>query len=145
MIGLLPRRVRLRAHVFLYRWSGGSIGARRAGEGYDLPILLLTTTGSKSGKSRTVALSYMMDGPNYVVIGSHAGRAKDPAWIGNLRAHPRATVQLKRARIPVLPEQADPEQKRRLWAELVKAAPIYNKYQGQTSRDIPMMILRPRG
>src|SRR5262245_52150920 len=90
------RRTRLvelgwKLHRALYRWSGGRIGGRIG----KLPVLLLTTTGRRSGAPRTVALAYLADGGRFVVIGSNAGEDRDPSWWVNLRANPRATVQVR--------------------------------------------------
>ena len=144
-MGLLSRKMRRTLHVLTFRWTGGSKGGRRVGPGYDIPCLLLTTTGRKSGKKRTVPLAYMEDGSNYVIIGSDAGANKDPAWILNLNSDPRATLQLKGARIPVLAERPGPEERGRLWAELVNQNPVFGTYQTRTPREIPVVVLRPQG
>ena len=109
-----------------------------------MPILLVTTTGRKSGKERTVPLGYLEDGPNYVLIGSNAGQNRDPAWIINLSTNPQATIHIKGVRIPVVAERADPEEMCRLWATLINRAPIYGTYRRKTSRQIPVVILRPQ-
>jgi len=144
-MGLLSRKMRRTLHVLTFRCTGGSKGGRRVGDGYDIPCLLLTTIGRKSGKKRTVPLGYMEDGPNYVIIGSDAGAGKDPAWILNLNSDPRATLQVKGASIPVLAERPDPDERSRLWAGLVDQNPVFGTYQARTSREIPVVILRPRG
>ena len=93
-----------------------------------MPILLLTAIGRRSGKRRTVPLGYLRDGPDYVVIGSNGGQDEHPAWILNLRANPQTTVQIGRAWVPVVAEEADSERRSRLWVELVGQAPIYEGY-----------------
>ena len=114
------------------------------GDGYDIPCLLLTTTGRKSGKKRTVPLGYMADGPNYVIIGSDAGADRDPAWILNLNSDPLATIQVKGARFPVLAERPDPDERSRLWAALVNQNSVFDTYRSKTSREIPVVVLRPQ-
>ena len=108
-----------------------------------MPILLLTTTGRKSGKRRTMPLGYLRDGANYVVTGSNAGQDSDPAWILNLRSDPRASIRIGRAETPVVAEQADDTERGGLWAQLIAKAPVYDTYRTKTPRHIPMMVLRP--
>ena len=103
--------------------------------------ILLTTTGRRSGKGRTVPLGYLMDASSYVLTGSNGGQDEHPAWILNLRANPQATVQIRRTRIPVVAEQADSLRRSQLWAELIAQAPIYDGYRRQTAREIPMVVL----
>ena len=109
-----------------------------------MPILLLTATGRRSSKRRTVPLGYLRDGPDYVLIGSNAGQDEHPAWILNLRANPQATVRIGRARVPVVAEEAESDRRSRLWAQLVRQAPIYEGYRKRTARKIPVVILEPR-
>ena len=89
-------------------------------------------------------LGYSRDGPDYVLIGSNAGQDEQPAWILNLRTNPQATVRIGRARVQVLAEEADSDRRSRLWAELVRQAPIYEGYRKRTARKIPVVILEPR-
>ena len=140
MLKNLSIRILSKVHIFLYRGSGGLIGNRMGG----MPILLLTATGRRSGKRRTLPLGYLRDGPGYVLIGSYGGQDQHPAWVLNLRANPQATVQIGRARIPVVAGEADSERRSRLWAELVRQAPIYEGYRKRTARKIPVVILEPR-
>ena len=125
--------------AFLYRVSAGRIG----GTMYGGDVLLLTTTGRKTGKQRTLPLIYIMDGSTYVLTASIGGAPKHPGWFFNLRSHPRAVIQVKDRRINVVAEVASKEKKRELWAQLVAALPFYEKYQRKTTRDIPMVILHP--
>ena len=126
---------------FLYTSTGGRIGGRMNGG----DVLLLTTTGRKSGKRRTTPLIYIMDGPAYVVTASAGGADKHPAWFFNVRSNSQATIQVKDKRMNVVGEVAGPEKKAELWARLVAAMPFYAGYQKRTSREIPMVILRPVG
>ncbi len=127
------------AHTLLYRATRGKIGATIR----DLPILLLTTTGRRTGKQRTSPLGYIMDSPNYVVIASFGGGSRDPAWLFNIRANPRVTVQAKGVQRKSMAEVAPPEERSRLWARIVKVAPVYESYQGKTDREIQVVLLRP--
>jgi deazaflavin-dependent oxidoreductase (nitroreductase family) len=123
--------------VFLYRLTGGGIGGRVQ----SLPVLLLTTTGRKSGKTRTVPVGFLRDGSDYVIIASNAGLPQNPAWFLNLKSHPEATIQVKRQHIQVKAETANPEKRRELWARLMEVAPGYGRYQKRTPREIPVVIL----
>lgn len=78
-------------HVFVYRRTGGRFGGDIAG----LHVLLLTTTGRKSGRRRTIPLGYFEHDGRYVIIGSNGGSDAHPAWFGNLRSEPRVTIQVK--------------------------------------------------
>jgi deazaflavin-dependent oxidoreductase (nitroreductase family) len=125
--------------VFLYRATGGRVGGKmNRGD-----VLLLTATGRKSGKQRTVPLMYIRDGSAYVITASAGGADRHPGWFFNVRSHPQATIQVKDKQIQVMAEVAGPEKKRELWARLVEVAPNFAGYQKRTSRDIPMVILYP--
>jgi deazaflavin-dependent oxidoreductase (nitroreductase family) len=124
-------------HGGLYRLSGGRIGAHLAG----LPVLLLTTTGRKSGKPRTVPLSYLEWGDAMVVIGSKGGAQRHPDWYLNLEADPAVEVQVGRTRERRRARRATPEEAGRLWPEVLARAPGYGRYRAKTSREIPLVLL----
>ena len=125
--------------VFLYNVSGGRIGGKMG----KVPVLLLTATGRKTGKKRTLPLVYIMDGSAYVITASAGGADKNPGWFFNIRSNPQATIQVKDKHITVMAEIAGQEKKSELWARLVEVAPNFAGYQKRTSRDIPMVILHP--
>ena len=125
-------------HSFLYRSSNGRIGGRLANS----PVLLLTTTGRRSGKQRTVPLLYLVDGGNVVLVASNGGAVKHPTWWLNLQTTPEAWIQMKRIRRRVKAEQASAAEKQRLWPRLTAMYPGYKRYQEITDRDIPVVILR---
>jgi deazaflavin-dependent oxidoreductase (nitroreductase family) len=129
-----------RVHPHLYRWSGGRIGGRLQG----LPVLLLTTTGRKSGTARTSALSYLPSGDAYVVVASFLGEPRHPAWLLNLRAMPDAEVQVGSRRVRVRAREAEGTERERLWSEVVAKNPDYAEYQSRTERRIPIVVLAPR-
>ena len=133
------RMVIFKVMVFLYNVSGGRIGGKMG----KVPVLLLTTTGRKTGKQRTLPLSYIMDDEAYVITASAGGAEKHPGWFFNIRSNPQATIQVKDKHIKVTAEIAGQEQKSELWARLVAVAPNFAGYQKRTSREIPMVILRP--
>jgi len=125
--------------VFLYNVSGGRIGGKMG----KVPVLLLTTTGRKTGKQRTLPLVYIMDDSDYVITASAGGADKHPGWFFNIRGNPQATIQVKDERIKVTAEIAEKEKKSELWARLVEVAPNFAGYEKRTSREIPMVILHP--
>jgi F420H(2)-dependent quinone reductase len=127
-------------HRVLYRLTGGLVGGSFAG----VPVLLLTTTGRKSGQQRTTPLLYLADGPDFVVVASNGGSDRHPSWWLNLQAQPDVEVQVRHDRLPVHGVRATPEEQRRLWPRLVQLYPDYATYRERTSREIPIVILRPR-
>ena len=128
-------------YVFLYRLTGGTIGGKLVG----MPVLLLNSIGRKSGKKRTTPVAYIRDGTNYVVTASNGGAATNPGWFYNLQSSPQTTIQVMAETLPVMAQQANPEEKSRLWSQLIKVAPNFEEYQRKISREIPMVILRPQG
>jgi deazaflavin-dependent oxidoreductase (nitroreductase family) len=126
-----------RVHPMLYRWSGGRIGGAIGG----MPVLLLTTTGRKSGAPRTTALTYLPRGDDFVVIASVLGEPRHPAWWLNLAAKPDATVQVGGTRHAVRARQAEGEEREALWRAVVAKTPDYDEYKARTSRRIPVVVL----
>jgi deazaflavin-dependent oxidoreductase (nitroreductase family) len=126
-------------HRRLYQMTGGLIG-HRSGMG---PILLLTTTGRRSGEPRTTPLLYMPDGVDFVVVGSNGGRDQPPAWLLNLEAGPAAAVQVRRHRFPATAEVLRGRAKAALWTRLTGHYDGWAHYQTLTHRDIPVVRLRP--
>ena len=127
-------------HVPLYRATRGLVG-HRTGRIYQL---LLTTTGRKSGRQRTLPLTYMRDGGDYVVVASHGGNDKHPAWWLNLEANPQATIQVRGDTMKVVASLASPSERNRLWPLLVIMNPVYVKYETLTDRTIPVVLLHTR-
>ena len=126
-------------HTRVYRRSSGRLWRTMRG----LPVLLLTVPGRKTGLPRTTPISYIRDGDRYVVTGSAGGTPTEPQWFKNLRAATRADIQVGPASIPVTVEVASPTERARLWAELLRQAPYYAKYQAKVQRTIPMAVLSP--
>ncbi len=126
-------------HKVLYRVSGGRVGGRIWG----LSILLLTTSGRRTGKARTTPLCFFRDGEDLVVVASNGGMDWFPSWWLNLLHEPRAAVQVGRRRRAVRAREATPEERARLWTELTSIAPGYLRYQERTRREIPLAILQP--
>lgn len=130
----------LRLHQLVYDRSGGLIGHKLG----RLKMLLLRTTGRKSGERRTAALLYLADGDRYVVVGSKGGSDKAPAWLLNLEANPDVEVQIGTRRFVASARDATPAEQRRLWPKVTELWPDYERYQSQTRRKIPLVILEPR-
>lgn len=128
-----------RFHRWGYRASDGGLGGRIVG----MPVLLLTTTGRRSGRPRTTALTYLPDGRNLVIIASNGGAQQHPAWFLNLRAHPQAAVQVGKDRIAVRAHETAGEERDRLWIRAVRAYGGYAVYQSRTARTIPVIVLEP--
>ena len=126
-------------HSFVFRKTNGRLGGWTGG-----PVLLLNTTGRKSGQRRTTPLLYLRDGEDLVIVASNGGTSTPPAWWLNLEADPEATVEIAgRMALRVRAEEADVEEKRRLWPLLVEMYSGYESYQTKTDREIPVVILRP--
>jgi deazaflavin-dependent oxidoreductase (nitroreductase family) len=126
-------------HTFIYTSTNGAIGGRIL----NCPVLLLTTRGRKTNKLRTVPLLYLADGKSFVLVASNGGAAKHPTWWLNLQAAPEAQIQVRGIKQRVRAERGSPEEKQRLWPLLTAMYPGYKRYQEITSRDIPVVILRP--
>ena len=127
-------------HRWLYRRSGGRVGGRVARS----PVLLLTTTGRRTGRARTTPLLYLEDGDRLVVVASYGGDDRAPAWYRNLAADREVTVEVGRSRRRMQAADAVGEERAQLWERLTQMYPPYDDYQARTSRRIPVVILTPR-
>ena len=127
-------------HVRQYEATGGKIGHDWNGA----EVLILHTTGRKSGATRKLPLIYGRDGKNYLIVASKGGAPDNPGWYRNLIAHPDAAIQVHDEVIPVTARTATPEEKRRLWRIMTAQWPDYDQYQSRTKRDIPLVLLTPR-
>jgi deazaflavin-dependent oxidoreductase (nitroreductase family) len=132
-------RAMSRAHGGVYRVSGGRFLGRVAG----MPVLLLTTTGRRSGRLRTATLTYFREGGDLVVIGSFGGSDLPPAWWLNLQRDPRASVLIGRTTFRAEARAATAEDHDRLWPLVTKTNPGYAHYEKRTARPIPIVLLTP--
>jgi len=107
-------------------------------------LLLLTTTGAKSGKSRINPLAFTRDGENYVIIASKGGSPTHPDWYHNLVANPDVTVEVGTERIDVRARVAQGEERDRLYAAQAALMPGFAEYQRNTTRQIPVVVLERR-
>ncbi|CAN5674972.1 MAG: nitroreductase family deazaflavin-dependent oxidoreductase [Actinomycetota bacterium] len=127
-----------KSHVALLRASKGRFGGRVLGG----PVLVLITTGRRSGERRETPLLYVEDGNSFAVIASNGGTASHPAWFLNLASKPEAEVRIGDRTFPVRAEEASGEERRRIWDLAVEMYPTYEDYQGRTDREIPVVALR---
>ncbi len=107
------------------------------------PLLLLTTTGAKSGEQRTTPLVYTRDGSRIVVIASKGGAPKHPAWFLNVVANPKVTVELGTRKFSARASIPEGEERDRLYAAQAAEMPAFNEYQQKTARRIPVVALEP--
>jgi deazaflavin-dependent oxidoreductase (nitroreductase family) len=107
------------------------------------PLLIMTSTGAKSGEPRRAVLTYHLDGSDYVVAGSAGGSKSDPSWIHNLERDPSVTIEVDNRQVPAIANIVDDAERDRLWEEHVKALPWFADYPQQSGRVIPMVRLKP--
>ena len=120
-----------------FRANGGKVTGRFAGA----PLLLLTTTGAKSGEKRTTPLVHSSEGDDIIIIASYAGGPKHPAWFLNLRANPEVTIELPNETFTVNAVIPEGEERQRLFDQQAAKMPQFNEYQAKTSREIPVVVI----
>ncbi|HZR38781.1 MAG TPA: nitroreductase family deazaflavin-dependent oxidoreductase [Ktedonobacteraceae bacterium] len=124
-----------------FRANGGKVGAPFENS----TLLLLTTTGAKSGQKRTMPLAYMPDGDRLLIFASKAGAPSNPDWYYNLLAHPEVTVEVgngsKIETFDAIATVITGEERDRLFARQVERAPGFGEYQAKTTRIIPVIAL----
>jgi deazaflavin-dependent oxidoreductase (nitroreductase family) len=129
----------LNAHVALFRASHGKYGGSMFGG----QVLLLTTTGAKTGVPRTVPVMYFEDGGNRLVVASAGGSPRHPAWYKNLAQNPRVGVEVPGAAYPALAEVTSGAERTRLWELVVARQPRFADYAKKTvGREIPVVLLK---
>ncbi|MBA3842331.1 MAG: nitroreductase family deazaflavin-dependent oxidoreductase [Actinobacteria bacterium] len=128
-----------RLHLGLQRLSGGRLGGRVAG----MPVLLLTTTGRRSGKPRTTPLTFFRSGSELVIVASNGGADREPDWSLNLRQRPVARVQIGAEQLAVQAREASADERSRLWPTITGTYAGYARYERRTTRTIPLFILTP--
>ena len=120
-----------------YIASGGQDGHLWEG----VTTLLLTTTGRRSGQTRTTPLIYGRDGDRYLVVASRGGAPTHPSWYENLAAQPLVQVQVMADRFKARARTATAAEKPALWKTMAAIWPPYDEYQARTPREIPVVIL----
>jgi F420H(2)-dependent quinone reductase len=127
-------------NVPIYRLTRG----RLMGTVGRAPVLLLTSTGRRSGQPRTAPVLYLLDGERIVVIGSNAGNRHAPAWSHNLKANPDAAVQIRGECRTVRARVAEGEERAELWAKMNAQYAGFDDYNERTSREIAVFVLESR-
>ena len=120
-----------------FRASGGKVGGAYEGT----PLLLLTTTGAKSGRQHTTPLIYLDDGGRFVVFGTKGGAPTNPDWYYNLLARPEATVEVETETYSVRATVATGEERERLAGLQGVLRPQFAEYEAKTTRQIPVVVL----
>ena len=120
-----------------FRANGGKVGGPFEGA----PLLLLHTTGAKTGRTRVKPLAYRRDGDRLVVFGTKGGAPTNPEWYYNVRANPRVTVEVGSDRFEADATVAPPDERDRIWRLQTRDVPVFADYQQKTDRTIPVVIL----
>jgi len=128
-------------HVALYRMSGGKFAGKIA----NMPILLITTFGRKSGKPYTNPVVYIQDAQGYLVAASTGGMDWHPGWYFNLKNKSEAQVEIGHQAFNVKAVITDGEERTRLYEKFKAASSNFVKYEKGTSRVIPVIRLTPKG
>ncbi len=139
-LGATGLRLMGKLNVPVYRATRG----RLMGKVGKAPVLLITTTGRKSGRLRTAPVCYLADGDRVIVIGSNAGNRNAPAWALNLEANPDAEVEIGDERRKVLARVAEGEERAELWRKMTDQYSGFDEYEARTDRDIALFVLNPR-
>lgn len=129
----------VRDQVGLYESSGGTQGTTLQ----DLPVVILTSLGARSGKIRKSPVMRVEHDGSYAVVASMAGAPKHPVWYHNVAADPRVELQDGPVRQDMLAREVTGDEKAVWWARAVEAFPGYAEYQKQTDREIPVLVLEP--
>ena len=122
-----------------FRANGGRVGGPFA----HMPMLLLTTTGSRTGLPRTAPLAYLRDGGRLHVFATKGGSDENPHWYGNLLADPKVTVEVGTERFTATATPVEGAERDRLWDAQVAAVPSFGEYPKRTTRRIPVVALVP--
>ncbi|MDF3043513.1 MAG: nitroreductase family deazaflavin-dependent oxidoreductase [Thermomicrobiales bacterium] len=124
-----------------YRANGGKVSGMFAGA----PLLLLTTTGARSGQPRVAPLAYTTDNDRLVVIASKGGAPTHPDWYHNLRANPEVTVEVGTESFPARATVVEGAERQRLFDQMAAQMPNFAEYQRNTTRRIPVVVLERAG
>lgn len=127
-------------NVPIYRMTRGRV----MGKVGRAPVLLLTSTGRRTGQPRTAPVLYLADGDRVVVIGSNAGNVHAPAWSHNLKANPDAEIEIRSERRPVRARVAEGEERAELWRKMNAQYGGFEDYDHRTSREIAVFVLDRR-
>ncbi|MFD0275361.1 nitroreductase/quinone reductase family protein [Kitasatospora sp. NPDC127111] len=120
-----------------FRSAGGVVG----GDFDGVPLLLLTSTGARSGEPRTMPMTYLRDGERLVVFAANGGRPNHPGWYHNLRADPTALVEVGTESYRVTATVTEGAERDRLWAQQLLLTPYFRTFQERAGRRIPVLAL----
>jgi deazaflavin-dependent oxidoreductase (nitroreductase family) len=127
--------------VFLYRLTDGKIGSEMGG----FKVLILTAKGRKSGKLLSLSVGYFERDGGYFIVASNSGQPKHPSWYLNIKANPDdVMIQVKDKTMKVKPEIFLGGPRRPLYDWVVSLAPNYGNYEKKTTREIPLVFLKPQ-
>jgi deazaflavin-dependent oxidoreductase (nitroreductase family) len=126
-----------RAVISEFRANQGKVSGQMEG----MPILLLTMTGAKTGRTLTRPLCYSRDGARIVIIASYGGAPRNPPWYHNLLANPVVTVEVGAEKFKARVTQASGAERQRLFDAQAQLMPFFNDYQKKTQRQIPVLTL----
>ena len=134
-------RIISKIHGHIYRISRGRFGQRFGKMGF----LLLTTTGRKSGKNRSIPLPVIPVGPNYILVASFGGNPSNPAWLLNIRSNPEVCIsigsKIMRSKATIIESTEDGYEE--LWSKAIAIYEGYHDYKKATSRQIPIVVIAP--
>jgi deazaflavin-dependent oxidoreductase (nitroreductase family) len=133
------KRWATRLHAWVYRRSGGRVLGRIGGQ----PVLLLQTTGRRSGRTRTTPVQYLAVGEGYVVVAADHGARHPPAWYLNLCADARGRAQVREQDVEVVAREASGDEHTELWRELIAANRYLPRVQTKAGRQLPLLLLTP--
>ncbi|MGV0816137.1 nitroreductase family deazaflavin-dependent oxidoreductase [Mycolicibacterium boenickei] len=120
-----------------FRANGGKVGGPFEGG----TLLLLHTTGAKSGQPRLSPLAYLSVDGKMLIVGSYAGAPKDPAWVHNLRANPKVRIEVGTESYDATARELPDAERDAAYPKIVEAAPVFAEYQANTTRSIPLFEL----
>ena len=121
-----------------FRANGGQITVGRLA---GASMLLMTTTGAKTGEPRTAPVGYHREGDSYIVVGSNAGRDEQPAWLANIRKNPLVTVEVGTDKFQARARITEGAERRRLLDDRIAAVPMFGEYEKKTGRELPVLAL----
>lgn len=122
-----------------FRSNGGKVGGQFEGA----PLLLLHSTGAKSGKQRVNPMMYLADGDDFVVFATKAGTPTNPDWYHNIVAFPQASIEVGESTVNVVARVAEGDTRERLWSRQKELYPGFAEYEAKNAREIPVMVLEP--
>ena len=140
-VGGVVIKVMSRLTTRLYRLTNGRIGGKFL-KGTD--VVLVTTTGRRSGELRTVPLLFMQDGADLILVASQGGMPSNPAWYFNVIEHPEVTVNRRGVETEMAAREVEADERAELWPRLVAMYADFTDYQERTERTIPVIRLSPR-